>query len=430
MRKTIVSLLLLTAGPLWAQNPIYGTDFFADPKPHLWADGRVYLYPSHDVSTKYWCSDDYHVLSSSDLVDWKDDGVSLRQKDAGLPDNSKLYACDVIFKDGLYHLYASTSSSKFVMLSSSSPTGPFTDPHVLDLKGIDPGVLVDNDGQVYIYWGQLDKVRAARLKPNLYEIDPETVVQPLNVKDFGFHEGSSVVKRGDTYYYIYASTIRKKRPTCLAYATSKSPLGPFTYGGVIIDNTGCDPQVWNNHGRIFEFKGRWYVFHHRSTHGTKYLRQVCVEPITFNPDGSIPEVKMSSNGAGPLLPVTKQILATRACQLSGKAFLALEEPDPELILTNIHDGDAAYFRRLDFSATAPTVALKIRGGHEGDRVELHEGDPSGPLLGTVTLDAPKTPEQWRVCSARVAVPPRVKDLCFVFKSQGPTPLSLASFRWE
>ncbi len=111
-----------------------------------------------------------------------------------------------------------------------------------------------------------------------------------------FHEGSSVRKIGDTYYYVFADVERGK-PTSLGYATGKSPLGPFTYRGIIIDNADCDPDSWNNHGSIECFNGQWYVFYHRSSRGTESFRRLCVEPITINPDGSIDEVKMTFPGS-------------------------------------------------------------------------------------------------------------------------------------
>lgn len=76
-------------------------------------------------------------------------------------------------------------------------------------------------------------------------------------KDHYFHEGSFVFKRGKYYYYTYASIRRQHQATCLSYAMSESPLGPYVYKGEIIDNAGCDPAVWNNHGCVVEFNGRW-----------------------------------------------------------------------------------------------------------------------------------------------------------------------------
>ena len=76
----------------------------------------------------------------------------------------------------------------------------------------------------------------------------------------------------DTYYYVYADMERGK-PTALGYSTGKSPLGPFTYRGIVIDNDHCDPESWNNHGSIECVNGQWYVFYHRCSRDV-YKRQI------------------------------------------------------------------------------------------------------------------------------------------------------------
>ena len=84
----------------------------------------------------------------------------------------------------------------------------------------------------------------------MLEVDTTTIVDGLvTEQEHFFHEGSSMRKRNGIYYMVY-SHLRKGRPTCIGYATSRSPLGPFEYGGVIVDNAGCDPESWNNHGSI------------------------------------------------------------------------------------------------------------------------------------------------------------------------------------
>ena len=114
------------------------------------------------------------------------------------------------------------------------------------------------------------------------EIDESTLnTHLLTEEEHGFHEGSSVRKRNGIYYFVYTDISRGKA-SCLSYATSKSPLGPFKKGGVIIDNTGSDPDNWNNHGSIAEYNGQWYVFYHRASHNSNYSRRTCVEPIYFN----------------------------------------------------------------------------------------------------------------------------------------------------
>ena len=104
-------------------------------------------------------------------------------------------------------------------------------------------------------------------------------------------------KIGDTYYYIFAD-VERGRPTALGYATSDSPLGPFTYRGIIIDNADCDPDSWNNHGSIACFNGQWIVCYHRSSRNSRMNRRLCMEKIRILEDGTIPEVKMTSQGLG------------------------------------------------------------------------------------------------------------------------------------
>jgi arabinoxylan arabinofuranohydrolase len=147
----------------------------------------------------------------------------------------------------------------------------------------------------------------------------------------------------------------------LGYATADSPLGPFTYRGILIDNDGCDPESWNNHGSIEEFNGQWYVFYHRCSRGTQLHRRLCCEKIDILPDGTIPEVVMTSQGAGgPFLPGEK-IPGFRACGVSGQCFIG-GEPDERLM--HIAGGDTAVFRYVKSAAGFHDVKITASGsGH-------------------------------------------------------------------
>lgn len=169
-----------------------------------------------------------------------------------------------------------------------------------------------------------------------------------------FHEGSSMRRRGDTYYYVFADSSRGK-PTCLGYATGKSPMGPFTYRGVIIDNAGCDPRSWNNHGSIEEFHGRWYVFYHRSSGNSQYGRRACVEPIQFDGEGLIAEVKPTSQGAGAPFGLGEAISGYTACGVAGGAYAA------EDTLVVPQSGGSALFRYVRCEAPARMLNLSGRG---------------------------------------------------------------------
>ena len=362
----------------YAHNPVLNNDtFIPDVEAHVWADGRIYLYGSFDLQGKLtYCSDLYHVYSSDDMIHWTDHGVAFTLADTDwAKDCGALYAPDCAYRNGKYYLYYCVPDGRCGVAESESPTGPFRDiGPMANVHGIDPAVLIDDDGQAYFYWGQFDKVRAAKLRENMYEIEPETAVQPLSVAEHEFHEGSSVKKINGKYYFLFTDTHRHgNRATSLGYAVSDNPMTGFRYGGVILDNFGCDPQTWNNHGSMECFKGQWYLFYHRSTHASQNSRHVCAEPITINPDGTIDEVPMTSSGAGEAIPACETIPACYACGLTGHVRIAGDDASEHvLVLDEIHPNDTAVFRYLRFDGEN-TFTARIKT-EDTCRLELYLDD--------------------------------------------------------
>ena len=359
----------------YAHNPILDSRIFIpDVEAHAWGDGRMYLYGSFDLQgVRDYCSGVHHVYSSEDLVHWTDHGVVFSVTDSTwAKDCGTLYAPDCAYRDGWYYLYYCVPDGRCGVAKSQSPTGPFADVGQIEgIWGIDPAVFIDDDGQAYIYWGQLTWGKVARLKDNMVEIEPDSVTPSLTVEEHEFHEGSSVKKINGKYYFLFADTHRHgNRPTSLGYAVSDHPMRDFKYGGVVIDNFGCDPAVWNNHGSMECFNGQWYVFYHRSTHGTVNSRHVCIEPIHFSEDGSISEVKQTSSGVGDAIPAGEHIPANLACELTGNVRIAGDTASSEnLVLSEIRNGDTALYRYLDF---AGQTGMRVRmTASAACRVELY-----------------------------------------------------------
>lgn len=270
-----------------------------------------------------------------------------------------LWAPDCIYKNGKYYLYFCMPDESEGVAVSDYPEGPFANPVQLPCGGIDPAVFVDDDGQAYYYWGQLF-AHGVKMNNDMMSFDTEKIVDNLvTEEEHFFHEGSSMRKIGDTYYYIYADMERGK-PTSLGYSTGKSPLGPFTYRGIIIDNDGCDPASWNNHGSIENVNGQWYVFYHRSSRGCQQYRRLCIEPITINPDGSIDEVKMTSQGAGEPFAPGEIIYGYQACGLSGSAYIGVDGKFEEKLM-NISAGDTAVFRYVQSEKAWSGILLTSSG---------------------------------------------------------------------
>src|SRR5574344_531735 len=311
--------------PLWECIP--------DGEPHVFEDPdspgkfRVYLYGSHDMIKTSYCGRDQVVWSApiDDLNNWRYVGVIFTStKDANgnlLNPNGVgdvLFAPDVaevVDKNGkkTYYLYPNNQGGNRngMIAKSNRPNGPFTvcnwskdDPRKSDgILAFDPAVLVDNDGRVYGYWGfqqsfgaELDPNTMATVKPGT-EIVRNMVSSNNQEGKFRFFEASSIRKIKDKYVFIYSRWTENGEfglpdtNYTLAYAYSNNPLGPFTYGGTIIDGRarGTDENgkiiptatpSCNTHGSICEINGKWYVFYHRENGVDEYARQAMVAPIT------------------------------------------------------------------------------------------------------------------------------------------------------
>lgn len=384
------------------QNPISPPGvYFADPSARVFSDGKLYLYGSTDESCDYWCSWKHDLMFTSDMKNWtmaKDVFASTGENDQVSYNESLLFAPDAIEKEGTFYMYYCQPDPLIAegVAIAHSPTGPFTSAKALNTgryNQIDPAVFIDDDGTAYYIWGQFS-LKMAQLKPNMTELDTNTIqTDIITEKDHFFHEGAYLTKRNGIYYLVYADISREEKPTCIGYAMSTSPYGPYTYKGVIIDNNGCNPNNWNNHGSIVEFEGQWYVFYHRSTHGCKVMRKSCVEKINFLPDGTIPEVEMTSQGAGPPLNATEELDGASACLLHGNVHIALESSHNE-VLTGFQDEDVAIFKYLDFGEGVESVTIKIRP-KAGGEIILYADKPWHQRLASISIEPTDQGEKWK-----------------------------------
>ena len=400
------------------RNPILPLDVHVpDSEGHVMPDGKLYIYGSYDLLEDVYCSEEYHVVSTPDMENWtvhdtslegrdvpwfgdpdapkypgidwshptpfilkmierdKENGVDMKaefEKNADKPKPPLLFAPDCLEKDGKYYLYFCMSDDSEGVAVSDRPEGPFKVVGQLPVGGIDPAIFIDDDGSVYYYWGQL--FSHGVMMDDMVTIDRNKIVDDLvTEEEHFFHEGSSMRRIGDTYYYVYADMERGK-PTSLGYSTSDSPMGPFTYRGIIIDNDGCDPASWNNHGSIECVGGQWYVFYHRCSRGMQQHRRLCIEKITVMPDGSIPEVKMTSQGVGDPFAPGEAIYGYQACGVTGKCFIGLGGPYTEQLM-NIADGDTAVFRYV--RSESPYSKIEIEAAGSGDVEVVLNGESAG-----------------------------------------------------
>jgi hypothetical protein len=319
------------AKPKYLSKPLVSDIYTADPSAHVF-NGKIYIYPSHDIETgmpendkgDHFAMRDYHILSM-DSIGGKvtDHGVALDTKDIPWA-GRQLWAPDAAFKNGTYYLYFPVKDKQDVfrigVATSTSPTGPFkAEPTpIAGSFSIDPAVFTDTDGKAYMYFGglwggQLQRwktgtydanapekkpdgdesaigARVAQLTPDMKQFAgpvKEVVIldslgKPLKAKDntHRFFEGAWMHKYQGKYYFSYSTGDTH----LLAYAVGTSPAGPFTYKGVIMKPV----QGWTTHHSIIEFKGKWYIFYHDTELSNKtWLRNVKVTELKRNPDGSI-----------------------------------------------------------------------------------------------------------------------------------------------
>ena len=414
-------------------NPLLERDFFmADAEAHVMPDGRLYIVGSTDISgSRDYCSHVYHIWSTDDplLRGWVDHGVVFensaeRPSVPGSP-GTRLYAPDMAYKNGRYYLYICGSDRFEAVASSDSVSGPYGDVHMIkgaDGDGIDPTVFVDDDGQAYYLWGQFS-LRGAKLADNMYELEGEIKNGILTEQRHGFHEGASMRKINGRYYIFYTDVSRGKA-TCISYATSDHPLGPYEKGGVVVDNTYCDPGTWNDHGSVQYFGGRWFVFYHRSSQGRDTCRRVCAEPLDIMPDGSIKEAVMTSSGADLPVDAHTDTDASVACRVTGSTYIT---PDPENpgaeILTKCGGGSWAEawaeYRPVDFGAGAKRFFATASG--KGRITVMTEKDGR---IGSVEINGE---HRYEVNTGLSASPSGVQSLWLLF-DRGLT--DLISFRFE
>lgn len=338
-------------------------EYIPDGEPRVFGD-RVYVYGSHDrVDSEAFCDYKLKVWSAPihDLGHWVCHGDVFRTRSGDQMHTeidwteNELYAPDVVEKDGKYYLYAYIVNAKGCVAVSDRPEGPFhlLSQYTYNIPGhydegtfIDPGVLVDDDGRVYIYCGFEGSYLCEINGNNMYEVIDgtyQTDIIPVTETEEGFFEACSPRKIGDTYYLIYSPRVGSR----LAYATASAPTGPFTYRGYIVDN-GVDYPGGNNHGSVCKIGDQWYVFYHRMTNGSIMSRRGCVERISILEDGTIPTVEMTSLGFANALNPYEMTLADTVCVLKeGNALITELDPFTRVI-TNITDGCVMGWKYYDF----------------------------------------------------------------------------------
>jgi hypothetical protein len=444
MKNYTIHLLALGVGALlivenaFAQNPLIMDQFTADPTARLF-EGKIYLYPSHDIPARpgrgragWFCMEDYHVFSSENLTDWKDHGVILSQNNVDWVDPAtySMWAPDCVFKDGKYYFYFPATSKekarKIGVALSDKPCGPFK-PEAQPIEGvvgIDPCAFIDKDGKAYLYYS-MNNIFVARLKDNMLELDSEPRVIE-NLPETGLLEGPFVFERNGIYYLTYPH-VRNKIER-LEYATGNSPTGPFKPAGVIMDESpsGC----WTNHHSIVQYKGQWYLFYHDKNLSPNFdkNRSARADYLSFNEDGTIKKVIPTLRGVGITNAKSKiQIDRYSALSKEGGAISFLDnENKQEGWKIALNDKNAwVQYNTVDFgNGDSKSVSVKSVSS-TGGTIEIRLDKPDGPLLAKVEIGKGA---DWNVVNSKLAdVPSGIHDLVVALNDKNNVEIDWISF---
>ena len=391
-----------------ANMPVVQTRFTADPAPVVIGD-KVFLYTTHDEDgARGFQMFDWLLYTSDDMVNWQDYGPVASLDDFKYYDGKNgAWAEQVVEANGAYYMYCPIHGHGIGVLTSETPYGPFYDPIGEPLvwqkehwDDIDPTVLIDDDGQAYMYWGN----------PNVYSVklgkDMISLAGPItkHPKIEDYQEGPWIWKHDGHYYLAFASTCC---PEGIGYAMSDGPEGPWEYKGHIMDHT---VRTRGNHPGIIEFKGKSYVFGlnydimHLKTFAHAEQRSVSVAEMHYNEDGTIQEVPYfldnvveQVKGFDPYRRgkddishhVEAETMAwgygLKTSRSDEDNYTAEELPIPNMYVHDIDNGEYILVKGVDFGRKG-AKKIQVSVGSDGiGCIEVHLDSPDGPAKAVIPI---------------------------------------------
>jgi len=423
---SMLCIAVLMPGAAKADNPIVRHIYTADPAPLVY-NGRVYLYTGHDEDgSTFFTMREWRVWSSADMVNWTDHGSPMSLATFSWA-SSDAWAGQAIFRNGKFYWYVpvrmANGSQAIGVGVSESPTGPFRDAlgrPLIQNAEIDPTVYIDDNGQAYLYYGN-PRLWFVRLNADMISFSGSPAQIPLTTAGFGartgdpnrptlYEEGPWFYKRNGLYYMVFAARCCSE---FIGYSTSPGPTGPWTYRGTIMPTQGSS---FTNHAGVTDFNGGSYFFYHNGAlpGGGGFTRSVAVERFSYNADGTIPAINMTTTGApqvGTLNPYVRQEAETMA-QSSGIETETSSEGG--LNVGFIENGDNIKVKGVGFGTGASSFSARVASAASGGRIELHLDSATGTLVGTCNVAGTGGWQVWTTISCPVSGATGTHDLYLRF----------------
>lgn len=457
MNKKLISLLsaaLLSSAAI-AQNPIVQTCFTTDPAPMVSGD-RLYVFTGHDEdNADFFWMNEWRLFSTTDMVNWTDHGCPLAQCDFKWADD-RAWAPQCIERNGKFYFYIPVHSKisggmAIGVAVADNITGPYKDPLGKPLyedgkwDHIDPTVMIEPDGQAYLYWGN-PKLYSVKLNDDMISLAGDVKCDDMNVLKKSddqdvkrYTEGPWIFHQKDfktiskeskgtpfkptkknaawgKYFMIYAAG---GVPECIAYSESDNPQGPWTYVGQVMQQTNFT-NSFTNHSGIVEFKGHNYFFYHTGwlPKGGGFARSVSVEEFNWQPDGRLPEIKPTKEGVAPIAtfnPYTTVEAETMA--FSQGLRTEWNKKQGRVFVSDIHNGDWQKIREVDFGTKSPKkFEITAASGLQGGSIEIHADSLKGALIGKIDVTPTGGWEEWETFSTPLQTTITGKhDIYFAYK---------------
>ncbi len=472
MKKLLTMIMVgLCMSEAHSQNPIVSHIFTADPAPvvHEGIDS-LYVYCDQDENVPgvndFYYMEHYRVFSTADMVNWTDHGESVMPRTTfKWMKQGTCWASQCVKKGNYYYWYMCGNPGPGYNYGynvigvgrSTKPSGPFTDPigkPVVHAFGyIDPTVLIDDDKQAYLYFGnpQLSYVKlnttmtsyktsGAGSKNGIYEIPltEETVggYKDSNDKIVGvdkYEEGPWLDKRGDNYYMIYAAG---GVPEHISYSMSKSPTGPWEYKGQVM-RTG-NTNSFTNHCGIVNFRGHDYFFYHTgwanigNVNGGGFNRSMAVEEFSFNEDGTIPEIKPTKTGVKAIATLNPFLQQQAETMNKGVNIKVLGNEKTGVYVSGITTSSNIHLANVDFGNEAPaSITVRYASTQTKGNIYVRKGSATGTIIATIPIEETGGKNKWAEKTINITKSiTGVQGLTFTFGAVGSKEAdSYVNFDW-
>lgn len=439
----VLSSLAFIQGVM-AQNPVIQTQQTTDPAPFVWND-TLYLYTGHDEDhADFFWMQEWRLYKTADMVNWTDLGSPLALEDFSWADD-RAWAAQVCKRNGKFYWYVCAHSKLSNAMAigvavADRPEGPFKDAIGKPLVDgswdyIDPTVLVDDDGQAYLYWGN-PELYYVKLNDDMISLKDSVQHFNMDASSFGgpglrgmqqsgkqwnpssytdiYTEGPWIMKRmvpvpgkrknkqKSLYYMLYAAG---GVPEHIAYSTADSPLGPWSYRGTIMPQSTSDEETgrigtdsFTNHCGIADYKGHSYFFYHNGWIGGGFGRAVAIEEFQYNADGTFPLIHPTRQGVQTPLGFINPAHRVEAETMAFSQGLKSEQhAQTGVYISEIHNGDWLKVREVNFDEAKNCQNLKFSAASalRGGTIEMHLDSVSGPLVATLSVSGTGGWETWK-----------------------------------